>query len=434
MEGNKDEALRCLSIAQKHRNAGNYTSARKFIQKSLALFATPEAEKLAQIIESEASASTSTSTSKGTEEATKATGTEKHPSAGGTHHRHPNGNTSTSGSAEGSSSGSEKKRDYTPDQLAVVKRVRACKVTEYYEILALGKDCEETDVKKAYRKLALALHPDKNGAPGADEAFKMVSKAFQVLSDSNMRAAYDRHGADPESRFSGMSSSSRGPGFHTHSFSDNAFETEVSPEELFNMFFGGSMGGGGGFGTPMFTASFGGPGMTFTTGGTRRRQGQQQQQQGAGGTRGLLMQLAPMLILFLFSILSALPNIFTTPPTPEPRYAFTPSTRYNIERATGPLGIKYHVNSQEFMSHPIAAEIARDSSKRGPQLSKFEESVERAFTRDLIVQCQAAVDRKHRRKEELIGLFGIGTDWEKVRAIDKEPLEACDRLKQFGLS
>jgi len=86
------------------------------------------------------------------------------------------------------------------------------------------------------------------------------------------------------------------------------------------------------------------------------------------------------------------------------------------------------------MSHPIAAEIARDSAKRGPQLSRFEESVERAFTRDLITQCQVAVDRKHRRKEELIGVFGIGTDWEKVRAIDKEPLEACDRLKQFGLS
>lgn len=78
----------------------------------------------------------------------------------------------------------------------------------------------------------------------------MVSKAFQVLSDSNMRAAYDRHGADPESRFSGMSSSARGPGFRTHPFSGNGVDTEISPEELFNMFFGGGMGGAG----------FGGPG------------------------------------------------------------------------------------------------------------------------------------------------------------------------------
>lgn len=108
LEGNKDEALRCHSIAQKHRNAENHTSAKKFIQKSLALFAASEAQKLAQIIESEASASTSTSTTKGTEEATRVTGTEKHPSVGGTHHRHPNGNASTNGSAEGSSLGSDK--------------------------------------------------------------------------------------------------------------------------------------------------------------------------------------------------------------------------------------------------------------------------------------------------------------------------------------
>ena len=176
--------------------------------------------------------------------------------------------------------------------------------------------------------------------------------------------------------------------------------------------------------------------MTFTSGGTRmRRQGQQQQQQqrGAGGTRGLLAQLAPILILFLLSLLSALPNIFTTSPTPDPQYAFTPSTRYNAERMTGSLGIKYHVNSQEFMSHPIAAEIARDSTTKGPQLSRFEDNIEKAFTRDLIVRCQFAIDRKHRRKEELIGLFGIGTDWEKVKEIDKEPLEACDKLKHFGL-
>jgi len=66
-----------------------------------------------------------------------------------------------------------------------------------------------------------------------------------------MRAAYDRHGADPESRYSGMSSSSsHGSGFPTHSFGGNGFETEISPEELFNMFFGGGMGGGGGFGGP----------------------------------------------------------------------------------------------------------------------------------------------------------------------------------------
>lgn len=71
-----------------------------------------------------------------------------------------------------------------------------------------------------------------------------------MLSDGDKRAVYDRSGSDPESRFSGMSSPSAGmrPGFATSPFGGGQFEGELSPEDLFNMFFGGGGGGGGGFG------------------------------------------------------------------------------------------------------------------------------------------------------------------------------------------
>lgn len=74
----------------------------------------------------------------------------------------------------------------------------------------------------------------------------VVSKAFQVLSDPNLRAAFDSHGGDPESRSSGM------PSFRSANAGGGMrFENEVSPEELFNMFFGGGFPGNG--------MQFGGP-------------------------------------------------------------------------------------------------------------------------------------------------------------------------------
>lgn len=155
MESNKDEALKCLRIAQKHRDAGNFPSARKFCQKSLSLFATPEAELLKQFIESAAAAAASAgpSSSTGTSNATSASSssTETHPSASGAKRR---GDAKAEGTAGGMNG---EKREYTAEQLNVVKRVRACKPTDYYEILGVKKDCEEAEIKKAYRKVYVLL-------------------------------------------------------------------------------------------------------------------------------------------------------------------------------------------------------------------------------------------------------------------------------------
>lgn len=145
MEGNKDEAIRCFLIAEKHFNAENLVAARKFCTKSISLFSTPQAEKLLVRINN----STTSSTPNGS---SSTSGAEEHPSATGMKHRHQN---PPSTSTPTSTNGSAKKRDYTQEQHTIVKRVRACKVTEYYEILELKKECEEADVKRAYRKVWL---------------------------------------------------------------------------------------------------------------------------------------------------------------------------------------------------------------------------------------------------------------------------------------
>ncbi|KAG8928882.1 hypothetical protein FRC02_006253 [Tulasnella sp. 418] len=70
------------------------------------------------------------------------------------------------------------------------------KDTAYYDLLGVAPDVNDTDLKKAYRKKAIQYHPDKNKAPEAEELFKEISKAYQVLSDPNLRAVYDKSGKD----------------------------------------------------------------------------------------------------------------------------------------------------------------------------------------------------------------------------------------------
>jgi molecular chaperone DnaJ len=66
---------------------------------------------------------------------------------------------------------------------------------DYYEVLGVGRDCTEQELKSAYRKQALRYHPDRNpGDHTAEEKFKEASEAYQVLSDADKRAAYDRYG------------------------------------------------------------------------------------------------------------------------------------------------------------------------------------------------------------------------------------------------
>lgn len=121
MEVNKEEALRCLSIAQRHRNARNYSSALKFAKKSVTMYGTPEGEKLVQVIEEEMTF-TSTTTSSQPESKAKASGVEEHVTSA--RQRHPE------------KPKVEEKRSYTAKQMEVVTRVKRCGHTAYYEILS----------------------------------------------------------------------------------------------------------------------------------------------------------------------------------------------------------------------------------------------------------------------------------------------------------
>ena len=65
---------------------------------------------------------------------------------------------------------------------------------DYYEVLGVQKDAPKQDIKRAYRKLAMKYHPDRNKAPEAEEKFKEISEAYAVLSNDEKRSQYDQFG------------------------------------------------------------------------------------------------------------------------------------------------------------------------------------------------------------------------------------------------
>jgi molecular chaperone DnaJ len=99
---------------------------------------------------------------------------------------------------------------------------------DYYEVLGVGREASETEIKKAFRRLARELHPDVNGEPDAEDRFKEAAEAYEVLSDAERRRTYDAYGHE------GLRSGGYDPGAGFGSIDD-----------IFQAFFGG---GGGGFG------------------------------------------------------------------------------------------------------------------------------------------------------------------------------------------
>jgi molecular chaperone DnaJ len=105
---------------------------------------------------------------------------------------------------------------------------------DYYEVLGVGRDASEQELKSAYRKQALKYHPDRNpGDHAAEEKFKEASEAYQVLCDPDKRAAYDRYG------HAGVSGAAAGGPF------GGGFSGAVDLGDIFGDLFGEMFGGGG---------------------------------------------------------------------------------------------------------------------------------------------------------------------------------------------
>src|SRR5690242_8849639 len=126
---------------------------------------------------------------------------------------------------------------------------------DYYQVLGITKSASADEIKKAYRKLALQYHPDRNKTKEADAKFKEVTKAYEVLSDPQKRQTYDQYGAaafeqggfgggqGPFGGFGGQQSGQYGPFTYTYTGNGNGPDFDFGgfsdPFEIFEQFFGG---------------------------------------------------------------------------------------------------------------------------------------------------------------------------------------------------
>ena len=125
---------------------------------------------------------------------------------------------------------------------------------DYYEILGVSRTAQQDDIKRAYRKLAVKYHPDKNpGDAAAEASFKELAEAYDIISNADKRAAYDRYG---HQAFQGAGARGPSAGFH-------------DPFDLFREMFA-SQGGGGGMGGGVFEQFFNGGSEASSRGGKQR--------------------------------------------------------------------------------------------------------------------------------------------------------------------
>jgi len=239
-------------------------------------------------------------------------------------------------------------------------------------------------LKKRYRELALKLHPDKCKVPGATDAFKALGNAYAVLSDTKKRAEYDQFGAEGAQG----TARRRYDGFDYDV--GRGFEAEVSPEDIFEMFFGGG----------------------FPGGHIHRRRGptfhyRREEPQEAPSILMNLFHILPLIVL-LFG------GLFVQFLAGEPSYSLTREGEYVYPRTTRDLRVTYYVKKNF------------EQDYRG-KISQIEAHVNNEYINQLRMKCY----REKNNRETMLWsakMRGDNALWQKAQTMS---LPSCRQLEEL---
>lgn len=281
----------------------------------------------------------------------------------------------TSGSlprTDSASSSSGQTRGFTPEQEAGAKKILLAAKKSHYEVLGIARDADEDAIKRAYKKLALKFHPDKNSAPSAEAAFKAISTANDTLGDLQKREIYDQVGHDAAMNNNGMDGGGGGfpGGFHgfRRGGGGGVHVHEINPEDIFNLFFQGGVPGGmqGAFRTHM---------------PQQRARPQYTEERRSGSFVMQLLQFLPIIALFVMSM-SSLGG------TGQPAYSFRQSNVHMEARKTGPnsvfRGVPYYVTPSFDRSFP----------PQSYSLQRLERDISLEYREILATECQKERQRR----------------------------------------
>ena len=349
-EANKDEAERCKDIAMRAKDDGDIHKCIRLLEKSIRLYPNDETAGLLSSARNESRSS----------------------SAPGQ---------CNSPTARRSGEGHRRRKDpvleseppnYTAEQARDVKRIVGMR--SYYDILAVDRSATDDQVKKAYRKLALKFHPDKCKAPGAEEAFKKISKAFQCLSDSSKRRSYDASGNDTDDA-------------PRHSHARRGMDPDfMTAQDIFEAFFGMHHG--------------------------HQRHYHQPRQHTHIPPGSEAFRLLPVVILIGISLLSSL---LQQTGQPAPRFSFSPTSDFNVRTTTAVFDVPYYAKADFPTTHPVG------SSMR----SQFETNVEAVHIHGVFNDCQYE-DRVAQQRLQMARRKGIESEIDAAKNI---PKKNCDRLE-----